>query len=328
MINAGIDIGYANIKTRSNHGHSIFPSLVGTPEKSEFKLMGTGNIFAITIEDKQYNVGQAAIEQSRFTSRQEDRTWYNSIEYKVLMHAAYSTIQAQGKLELLVVTGLPVAFYANDKNALKAQFEGEHLVVRDERMPLNVTVSKCVVIPQVMGALLNEALDDQGTITNAKIAKGRIGVIDIGGKTSNFLHAVDMGNIERETTSINLGAWDAVRAMRGPIEEICPDANYADHEISDAILTGAIKYRGNPIDIRNITANVLDPMTTQIIAKAKELWPGGGARLDAILLSGGGAMLLGDRIKAQLEHGNIRIVDDAVNANVNGYYKLALYSGK
>jgi hypothetical protein len=61
-------------------------------------------------------------------------------------------------------------------------------------------------------------------------------------------------------------------------------------------------------------------LAAQIIAQASQLW-NGAAILDAILVTGGGALLLGDAIKAHWKHA--RIVSDPVFANATGYYRLA-----
>ncbi len=321
----GIDLGYASVKVIAAGKQMQFPSIVGSPERSAFRF-GSDNIFTITIDNRTYNVGESAIEQSRFATRQEDRDWYKSREYLVLLHAALSSIWPAGHHEAVCVTGLPVAFYEADKTELKELFEQEmHIVIRDGNTAVPVNIVKCYVIPQVMGTLLNEALNSDGQIVNPTIAEGRVGVIDIGGNTTNFLHAYKMGDIKRETTSINLGGWDAMRAVRPMIEEKCPDVQYADHEISEAIARGTIRYNGADIDLTDSVAPILEPMAEQLIAKAKELWPGGGARLDTILLSGGGSLLLGDRIAAQLSHSDVKIVEDSVFANASGYYKLAKF---
>ncbi len=321
----GIDLGYEAVKVVTSSQRVSFPSIVGTPEQSTFKL-GAESTFVIRINDRTYNVGEAALEQSRFTTRQEDRDWYNSQEYLVLLHGALSSLYKEGHREVVVVTGLPVAFYESDKQKVRDLFESDmHIVMRDDNPAIPINVLRCFVIPQVMGTLLNEALNDTGQIANQIVAEGRIGVIDIGGNTTNFLHAHKMGDVKRETTSINLGGWDAMRAVRPMIEEVCPDVEYADHEISRIIAEGLVKYRGEEIDLSDRIATILDPMAEQLIAKAKELWPGGGARLDSILLSGGGSLVLGERIKTQIDHTDIRVVEDAIFANANGYYKLAKY---
>lgn len=326
--NLGIDLGYANIKIVWPFGKRTFPTVAGTPEQSAFTLSGKAYVFQIEYEDRTYNIGHSAVDHSRQATRREDRGWLDSETYMVFLHAALSEVQKEGTYEAIIVTGLPVSFYELDKDKIKQRFEGIHHIKRDKNNTFTVNVTKCIVIPQPMGTLANVALNDEGKVADGRIFVGRVGVIDIGGKTTNLLHALKMGDIERETQSLNVGAWDAVRAMRPHIEKMCPDVGYLDHEISDAIVKNHIRYQGKDRDLSEIAKSVLDPIAERIVAKAKELWPGEGARLDTILLAGGGALLLADRIQEQIQHEDIRLVDDAVFSNANGYYKMARFMGE
>jgi hypothetical protein len=58
----------------------------------------------------------------------------------------------------------------------------------------------------------------------------------------------------------------------------------------------------------------------QVIGEASHLW-NGGATLDAVLVTGGGALLLGDAIRKHWKHA--RLAADPVYANAAGYCKLA-----
>jgi PRTRC genetic system protein D len=321
-----IDVGYANTKVVHAGGRHVFPSIVGTPEKSTTKLRGESTAFQVEHNGHLYSVGSTAIEQSRFTSRPESRDWIDSEEYQVLMRAALSRVRT-GNWSTVVFTGLPLAFFEGDARKLEEIFEGIHHA-RINGQPMSVSVSKCVAIPQPMGTLVNAAFDNEGNIADGLVAAGHVGVIDIGGKTTNILHAFQMGDVVRETSSADVGVWDAMRAVRPVVEELCPDAGYSDHEISDAIVTKTIKYRGKPIDLTAKLEEVLTPFARKIVTKAVELWPGGGATLDVILLSGGGAVLLQDRIVDQIKHADIRLVKDSLFSNALGYYKLGVIYAK
>lgn len=321
----GIDLGYANVKIVWRGGEKQFPSIVGTPEESAFSALGDAGSFSIEIDGTTYNVGDAAIEQSRFATRHENRAWFESIEYLVLFHAALAII-ADSITDIHIVTGLPVAYYKADKEALRDRLKGVHHIKYNDKDVFTVNVSKCLVIPQVMGTLMSEVFSEEGKITNGKLATGHVGVIDIGGRTINILHSHHMGDIDPETVSITLGGWDAVRAMHPMIEIKCPDIGYTDHEVSQAIVDGHMKYRGEEVDLADEIAEVLNPMAREIIAKANEIWDGGGAKLDAILISGGGANLLGDQILNQLQHTQIKIVNNPVFSNAIGFYRHALYT--
>ena len=137
--------------------------------------------------------------------------------------------------------------------------------------------------------------------------------------------------VKTETASINLGGLDAVRAIKPLVEQRCPDAEYSDFEVAEIIKIGGVKYRGTFIQLASEIQDLLTPMAREILANAMQLWPGGGARLDKILLSGGGANMLGRWLVEQIEHNEVEIVENSVFANANGFYKFAKYyqlSGK
>lgn len=326
MDKVGIDLGYNATKVVSQGVKVEFCSAVGTPESPRFKMVGTTQNFTIKYQDKVYNVGASAIEQSRFMADPKDRGWINSTEYMVLFHAALSSVRQSGTVEMTVVTGLPLAYFEADKEVIRDKFVGVHHIYRDKRPVLTVNVPECLVAPQAMGALASVAFDEKGHVANAEILTGRVGIIDVGGKTTNILHAYKMGDITAETDSINMGGNNVVRAIRPAVERLCPDIDYKNHEIADMVRTRSNKYGGQTIDLSQQVAQVLDDITAPILAKVRELWPGNGARLDAIIIAGGGAHLIGERLRAELRHSNVTIVDDPVFANAVGYYRFALFT--
>ncbi len=319
MIKAGIDLGYNAVKVMSSRGASMFPSVIGTPDRARFSLNGVSDDIVLTVlGDGTWLVGEGAITQSRFATRREDRGWIESAEYYRLMLAAMTEATA-GSVEMKVVTGLPVAFY-DDKDILVNCFLGEHRTQREGRRGQTIRVVECRVIPQPFGALLAVSLDDQGRIVNREMAEGAVAIIDVGGKTTNLLSVNRLAEIARETASVNVGAWDVVRQVREYLAEVCPELDLRDHEIVEAITRRQVKYFGEPVDLTDIVETAVYPMAEQVIAQATQLW-NSGARLDAVLVAGGGAHLLGQYIEQYFRHA--RVVDNPVFANVTGYYRFA-----
>lgn len=322
--NIGLDLGYSAVKLKTALTEATFSSIVGTPEQAQFKLSGVQSQLMFTYNEKTYNVGDDAITHSAFTSRKENRDWLQSDQYMVLLHAALYSAFRRKTADITLVTGLPVSFYDNDRAEMKEKFQQTHIIQKYGESPFSVIVNNCFVIPQVMGALFNAALNESGNISDVQLATGRVGVIDIGGKTTNMLHAHKLGDISRETVGLDIGGWDVVRALRPKIENVTPDVAWADHEIAEVIIQKSVSYRGNEIDLTDTIDKVLEPMAETIIDKANELWAG-GARFNQIILSGGGALLLGDYLVEGLEHKNVQVMEDSVMANAYGYYKAALF---
>jgi plasmid segregation protein ParM len=324
-MNVGIDIGYSSVKAVAGHRRVSFPSVMGTPDRARFSLNGhTDADIVLNLADGTWMVGQGAVEQSRFLNRREDRAWIESDEYYRLVLAAFTEVTTATAVDLLVVTGLPVAFYS-DKATLRDRFLGEHRATREGRRAQVFRVVDCRVIPQPFGALLAEALDDRGRIVDQDLATGSVGVVDVGGKTTNLLSVNRLTEIARETASVNVGAWDVVRLVREHLAEQCPNLELRDHQVVEAIIARQVKYYGQPMDLGPVVDEALEPMADQVIGQATQLW-NGAASLDVILVSGGGALLLGPYLKRHFRHA--RVVSDPIFANVLGYWRLAQRLGQ
>jgi len=319
-MNAGIDLGYSAVKAvagEAGERRVTFPSVVGTPDKARFSLNGNTSIVLTTPHHVQ--VGQGAVVQSRFLRRREDRRWWSSDEWYDLFLAALTELTPATTVELRIVTGLPVAFFG-DREEMKNRLLGTHRVQREGRHAQTFRVPRCHVIPQPFGTLLSVALNDQGRIVNRDLASGAVGIIDIGGKTTNLLSVYKLAEVSRETASIDVGAWDAIRAVRRWLDDHLPDLELRDHQIADAMIARRVRYYGEEMDITEVVEEALEPLAEQIRAEVTQLWNGGGG-LDAILISGGGALLLGPSIRRHFRHA--RVVEEPIFANALGYWRFA-----
>lgn len=317
-MNIGLDIGYSAVKAVSGDRRVSFPSVVGTPDRGRFSLDGHSETAITLTHPAPALVGEGAVSQSRFLARREDRNWIDAPEYATLFLAALTELTgASARINL--VTGLPVAFYG-DRDRLRDTLAGVHRVAREGRSAQALTIEEVRVIPQPFGALLSLALDARGRIADRDLAAGSVGVIDIGGKTTNLLSVARLSEIGRETASVNVGAWDVVRCVRDHLAAACPGLDLRDHELVAAVQARAVRYYGDRVDLGPVVDAALEPLADQVLAQATQLW-NGAARLDAVLVSGGGALLLGPRITAAFRHA--RIVPDPVFANAEGYWRLS-----
>lgn len=316
----GFDIGYNDTKVKARERLVRFASAIGTPDKARFSLNGASEHAIILTSPVNVMVGEEAVNQSRFLNRREDRRWIESQDWLTLFLAAVTEL-TPASVQLDLVTGLPVAYY-DDKEKAVERLIGEHRVQREGRNAQTVTVRNVRCIPQPFGTLLAEVLNDDGQIINPTLARGNIGVIDIGGKTCNLLSVNKLTEIARETASVNVGGWTLVRAVRDWLSREQPGLDdLRDHQIAEAIKARSIRAYGETVTaFPQVIAEMGAELAAQIIAQASQLW-NGAAILDAILVTGGGALLLGDAIKAHWKHA--RIVSDPVFANATGYYRLA-----
>jgi PRTRC genetic system protein D len=317
-MNVGLDVGYSATKAIAGERRVNFPSVVGTPDKARFSL--SENHSLVLIAPHHVQVGAGAVSQSRFVNRREDRSWIESDEWADLALAALTELTAAKGVELMIVTGLPVAFF-EDRAALRDRLLGEHRVQREGRHAQALQVTGCHVIPQPFGALLATSLDDRGRIVDRELATGAVGVIDVGGKTTNLLSVSRLAEISRETASVNVGAWDAIRAVQAWLSDHYPGLeDLRPHQVIDALVARQVRYYGEPVDLTGVVEETLEPLADQVLAEASQLW-NGAATLDAILVSGGGALLLGPTIRRRFRHA--RVVSEPVFANALGYWRFA-----
>jgi len=320
MMNLGLDLGYSATKAVAGPQRMItFPSVVGTPEKARFSINGTEDNIILKTDRGTKQVGEGAVLQSRFQDRPEDRAWIESDAYHYLMLAAFTELTTATSCDLMVVTGLPVAFYS-DKNLLRDRLLGEHRVAREGRRAQLFRVTDARVIPQPFGALVAETLNDHGKVIDPDLAAGVVGVIDVGGKTCNLLSVNRLTEVGRETSSVSVGAWDAARALGDYLTEHYPRLSLRDHQINDIIVKRQMSYEQEPVDMGAVVDAILEPMADQVIAEASQLW-NGGASLDAILVAGGGALLLSPFLERRFPR--LRVVDNPVYANSIGFWRFA-----
>jgi plasmid segregation protein ParM len=322
-MNVGMDLGYSAVKAISGSRRITFPSVVGTaPDRARFSL--NGNSAIVLTHPTNVIVGEEAVAQSRFLARREDRGWIESDGWYALALASMTELTSATVADLAIVTGLPVAFYA-DKAIVRDRLLGEHRVQREDRRSQSLRVTDCRVIPQPFGTLLSVTLDNRGRIADEALATSAVGVIDVGGKTTNLLSVHRLSEIGRETASVNVGAWDAVRAVKTWLDNHYSDLKLRDHQVVDAIIARQVRYYGEPVDLGPVVDAVIIPMAEQVIAEATQLW-NGAASLDVILITGGGALLLGPVIETHFRH--TRMIDEPVWANALGFWRLAQRTGR
>lgn len=319
-MNSGIDIGYDSTKVVTENRPSRFPSIVGTPEQGRFSLNGSHKDVILTVNGRKQLIGEGAIHQSRFINRREDRRWIESDEYYSLMLAAFSELTPATFAEMRIVTGLPVSFWQQDMETLKSRFMGDHRIEREGRKNQTIRVTSCVVIPQPFGPLAYATFNERGEIQDRELAEGRIGVIVVGGKTTELLSVNKLSEIGKETASVDVGGWDVVRGMRDYLADRCPELDLNDHEIVEAIKSKEVKYYGETVSLTEPLNEITQPLSNQIIAEASKLW-NSGARLDTILAAGGGVHLLGRRFVQHYKH--TRVIENPVYSTALGYWKLA-----
>lgn len=318
MIEVGLDIGYSSTKAVYDGGRFRVPSIVGTFEEW-FAVNAKRQV--VELAGEKYLVGEDAIDQSQIVERREDRAWIKSEMYERLLKYALINTAQMSKIattSMFVVSGLPMAYFTKDAEYLKSLIIGEHRGVIDGLEAI-VTVNDARIVPQPFGALLNYALTDEGGIIPEN-ATGRVGVIDVGGKTTNILSVNDLAEQSREATSVSVGGWTVVRKLRDYLVDKYPEIDDRASNVERILVDKNFVYFGDRIDVAEIISSVTDNIAGQIKAELSQRW-GSASQFEKILISGGGAHLISDSLIEVLPQAFM--VSEPVFANAKGFYKFA-----
>ena len=315
-----IDIGYGYTKGVGPDGLRFsFPSVIGNAEDVRFaaNLISGERALPVQYNDRRFFYGKQAILQSRIQSAIFDRSRIHDQTYKMLFVAALvEAVQVTpDSTRVKVVTGLPVGFFGDRDDVIKA-FEGTHQVTADR--PLKFAVESVYVAPQPFGSLFRELLNDQGKIVNNDIERGRIGIIDVGTFTTDFVVSDELRYVQRLSGSIPIGWGQVANQVQQALGDLFR-LELLPHEVDQAVQAMEVRVRGEPVSLEPLVEPVIAEIRTAVIARARDLW-GEATQLDAILVSGGGGPYLYDAIHGVYPHA--RLLDNAFWANAEGLYRF------
>jgi plasmid segregation protein ParM len=316
----GLDIGYGYTKAVTSTAEVVFPSVVGQAERIRYEsdlISENGRGIHLVTPDGERFVGELALLQSRIKWTPQDRGRVNSRTMVTLAQAAFSELGVSG--EVALVTGLPVEWYG-DREALTEQLKGRHVIRRCGGGCPVVNVSQVLVVPQPFGSLFALILDRDGKLINEDLARGRVGVIDVGMHTTDFVLVDRLRYVEKGSGSLTT-ALSRVHELTGRAILDAHSLQLTLHEVDAALRQGTVQVYGKAKDVFRLSEPALQAVAEEVKAKAGTLW-GDGRDLSAVLVTGGGALALGHRILSQYPHAVT--IPNAAMANVRGFLRYGM----
>lgn len=315
-----VDIGYGYTKGVGPDGLRFsFPSVVGTAEEIRFAtdLIHGEEERAIEYGDWRFFYGEQAMLQSRIQSTIFDRSRVHDNTYKILFVAALVEVNrsSPNNERAKVVTGLPVEFF-NDRPEVIESFEGTYKITTDHTMKF--IIESVFVAPQPFGSLFRELLNEKGKIANSDIERGRVGIIDVGTYTTDFVVSHELRYVQRLSGSIRVGWSEVVSQVQQALGDMY-SLELMPHEVDRALQAGEVRVRGEPVSLEELVKPAITDVEMAVIARARDLW-GAGADLDVILVSGGGGPRVYDAIHDVYPHA--RLLDDPFWANAEGFHRF------
>lgn len=326
----GIDIGFGFTKATDGSRSLVFKSVYGEASELQYRESILDEAAAdehlhLEIDGRGLFVGELAERQSNVRFFTLDQAQFVSQFAKTLALTAAARMVG-GYIPVNLVTGLPIGYYRQHKDELARLLQGEHTVKvidaggKAQEKVLNI--NKVRVIPQPFGSLFNQMLNDLGEVSDKRLVKEKVGIVDVGFRTSDYTVADSMRYSERGSRTTDSGIARAFNVIAGKLREKS-GVNVELYRLHEAVARGSIKIRGKEYDLQGLTEQVFGQLAGAVASEIDRLWADDWD-MDTILLTGGGGAVLAEHLKP-LVNGEMTVVGvgrDARFCNVQGYWKF------
>lgn len=327
-----IDIGFGFTKASDGKETVVFKSLYGDAPEIQFWMdfgeRALTDYFHVTVDGKSYFVGDLAEQQSTSVSFTLDQERMMSDYARLFALTVTGLLLKKDPVveePIHIVSGLPVGFYRQYHDRFRDTLKGRHQVVFHSpdggRVAKKIQVEQVQLLPQPMGSALNLLMNDNGQISEKELARQKIGVVDIGFRTTDYLVVDRLRYVERSSRTMDTGVSKAFNIIAGKLRENS-GVNVELYRLYGAVESGTIRMRGQAFSFAKIRDQIFAHLAATIVGDLERLWANDWD-LETILLTGGGAKEIGPHIQALLP-GNVRVAanrGDARLANVQGYLK-------
>jgi plasmid segregation protein ParM len=322
-----LDIGYGYTKGMTAKKQGCVASLVGPAEAIRYESdvhPENGKGIVLEVNGRSYFVGEQAEVQSASASQTLDVTRTGSKEQKALFYAVSSDLIPTTAEQVAVVTGLPVGdFDPRRKALLKDMLAGQHEVVRQGKHRRCFEVTSVYIMPQAFGSLYALVLDRRGKLIDGDLADGRVGIVDIGMHTANFILADRLRYVEVGSDSITSGMGELLQKVAKDLKrEHDLDWSLQLGRVDRAVRERTVESYGAVVNIAGLIQPHLEALADTVVSKARTLW-GPAADLRAIVLTGGGSHELAPYVRKVYTHTRT-VGGDPQFANCTGYLRIGL----
>jgi hypothetical protein len=357
--NVALDPGFGGAKAAEVQNGEIkvvtVPSVVGigSTEVGMLDLAGvtgrrrrcSGQPLVIAFEGIEYLVGHGVAEYTRPVERLDFHRLSDGPELRALTYATLFELLADRRdngtvHDINLVVGLPVEVLQGPDahqtvKVLRRWLEGEHRFgVDGQEATFNVHTIRPMAQP--VGAFFQWGLSLDGQWSRDKADfMLPVAVLDLGFNTLDLL-GVKGGTVQaRYTGGDTLGMRRAATVLADSVRRQyrrSMSLHEADAYLRDYIRgngrrrvkmpTGGVD--GGWVDIRPLVRSALDTAGGQVMAFVERTWSN-GRQFSHLLLTGGGCLALGDRLKQQFGHAIL--FGDPVTANAQGLARLAQRRG-
>ena len=332
VVQLGLDDGYAYTKIALPDGR-----LAAIPSRARIGQSGVTwireeqqRIFEYETAGTIYSVGAVDGEPTRFEG------YPNSGLNRVIVQHALQQAGLFGR-SVHMVSGLPVAaFYRNDgqrrqkaiqskRDSLKVGVQPVSILGHSRKPLLQASVAFHEVIPEALAAWYDHAwydhvivtLDD-GVTLDADRLSAPVAIVDIGGRTTDYVVVQDQGVVHSSSGSLTRGMLNVQTQVANGIQEQFDLDSLGEQRLAQAVETHCLRLHGKDHDVSALVGAAKRELVERLYTETRRQL-GLGAELDCILFVGGGSAALAVDIANWFP--NQRIADHAAFANARGMLK-------
>jgi plasmid segregation protein ParM len=321
-----LDVGFGYTKSVTVAGSDVFPSVVGEWVPGAFRIgaqledaRAVRGPEVVALDGHTYLVGERAVRVAHRRFVGLSREWMDRPTFRVLALAALCRILATPGQRVTIVTGLPVEDVERHGDAVRRQLEGTHeLRLEPGGRRWTVTVERVHVLPQPLGTVLGQLLDAQGRLVEPAGLGTRVGVLDIGFRTTDYFTLEGFEVLPAQCLTRTTGMADLLLDLARDVYrrwglEVDP------HALDGAALRGVLRVGGEEVNLAPLLDAGLDRHAEAIAAHARMLWGDQARGLARLWISGGGGAVLGSRLTTLAPHAEV--VRQARLQNALGYFR-------
>jgi len=315
-----IDIGNSAKKYMWRNGAGVVPGYLSKGRIDQITSSVIDGNSMITVNGEVYIVGEEAIYLGRGFGLQSNE--HKGTE-KTLIFALY-ILSKLNVTDAHIMVGLPVATFARDREELKDLLSGEkQATINDRLVTFNISAN---VVMEPIGTYLSLVSDASGNINkNSPSFLKNMVVVDVGWTTLDII-TLRTGKLGERKNSELLGVsnifdqvWRSLEPEHGMLkanEKVDLYESIIKHPGSGLVAGGQhVKpeiWKNIGIWKRDLARNIMEAVLNTL----------GDSRPPLMIVTGGGALFLGDELKN--EYPALVIHDNPVYANAIGFYRCLL----
>lgn len=325
-IHVAVDDGFRQTKIVTSTGFKAAIPSIARAGFTITRLDGDVAAGGYETENKKYTV-DASIEGE--DTRFDD--YATSPINRVLVQHVMQMAGLSGK-DVVLCTGVPFQTYfrqgSSEVNQPLVEAKMKSLLV--PVLPLTGDAPPTIVRQQVtaqgLAAYIDYMTDDAGNFRDAVHGEMPYAVVDIGGRTTDCVTVLRGGeSLDHAASGTgNIGVGNVYDLVAGELMRQFDTPHIQLATLDRVVRDKRIRWRGQDHDVSAVVENAIEEVAQLIIRELKRRI-GDAGEMDAVLLTGGGAVLMHDALQRAYPHAVL--MDDPAFANARGMLKFITFGG-